>query len=514
MNSDVRFYISIFFRRLPIFAIIALSIAAAAIVYSMRIPAKYTSDALLLIEAPAIPDELAASTVRTGPREQLEIIEQRLLTRANLLDIADELNVYPNADELFPDQIVARMRRNTVFEASTGRDRATIFNISFEASDPNTAAAVVNAYVTRVLDENVEIRTGRAEDTMEFFDAEVERLATDLAAQSQRILDFTNANINALPDTMRFRMAEQADLRTQRTRILREISDLAEERERLLLVFNATGGVGDRDLDTRSDEERDLAAAELELEEALAVLSEQHPRVRTLRARINNLERRVAAQAGRAQEEEVSPLQRRENILEIQLGDLDSRRERLEAEIVEIETELDELEQSIEATPGNGILLESLERDYASIERQYEQAVRRQSEAATGERIELLSKGERILILNQPVVPRNPSSPNRQLYSLAGIVLGLAAGAGVVMLLELLNKSIRRPVELSRSLGIVPLATLPVIRTPAETLRRRSIISFGVLSVLIGIPLILYYIHLAIMPIDLVIENLLSAFGI
>lgn len=512
MNSDVRFYISIFLRRLPIFSIIALSIAAAAVVYSLRIPAKYTSDALLLIEAPAIPDELAASTVRTGPREQLEIIEQRLLTRANLLDIAAELNVYPNADELFPDQIVNRMRRNTVFEASTGRDRATIFNISFEADDPQTAAAVVNAYVTRVLDENVELRTGRAEDTMDFFDQEVERLASDLAAQSQRILDFTNANIDSLPDTMRFRMAEQADLRAQRTRLLREISDISEERERLLLVFNATGGTGDRNLDTRSEEEIDLAEAQLELDEALAVLSEQHPRVRTLRARIGSLERRVAANSGRV--EEVNPLQRRESILEIQLGDLDSRKERTEQEIADIEAELDELEKTLEATPGNAVLLESLERDYGAIERQYEQAIRRQSEAATGERIEALSKGERILILNQPVVPRNPSSPNRQLYSLAGIVLGLGAGAGVVLLLELLNKAIRRPVEMTRSLGIVPLATLPVIRTPGETLRRRSILSFGVLTLLIGIPLFLYYIHVAIMPIDLVVENLLSAFGI
>ena len=512
MNSDVRFYISIFLRRLPIFAIIAVSIAAAAVVYSLRIPAKYTSDALLLIEAPAIPDELAASTVRTGPREQLEIIEQRLLTRANLLDIAAELNVYPNADELFPDQIVNRMRRNTVFEASTGRDRATIFNISFEADDAQTAAAVVNAYVTRVLDDNVEIRTGRAEDTMDFFDQEVERLAADLAAQSQRILDFTNANINSLPDTMRFRMGEQADLRAQRTRLLREISGIAEERERLILVFNATGGVGDRNLDARSDEERDLADAQLELEEALAVLSEQHPRVRTLRARIANLARRVGEMAGAI--DDVSPVERRESILDIQLGELDGRKLRLEEEIAEIEAELEELETTIEATPGNAVLLESLERDYANIERQYELAVRRQSEAATGERIELLSKGERILVLNQPVVPRNPSSPNRQLYSLAGIVLGLGAGAGMVLLLELLNKSIRRPVEMTRSLGIVPLATLPVIRTPGETLRRRSILSFGVLTILIGIPLILYYVHLTIMPIDLVMENLLSAFGI
>lgn len=428
------------------------------------------------------------------------------------MDIAAELNVYPNSDDLFPDQIVNRMRRNTVFEASTGRDRATIFNISFEASDPQTAAAVVNAYVTRVLDENVQLRTGRAEDTMDFFDGEVERLGSELAAQSQRILDFTNANIDSLPDTMRFRMGEQADLRTERTRMLREISSIGEERERLLLVFNATGGVGDRNLDTRSEEERDLAAAQLELDEALAVLSEQHPRVRTLRARIGTLERRVAAMAG--SNDEVDPVQRRESILDIQLRELDGRKARLETEIAEVEAELEELERTIEATPGNSVLLESLERDYAAIERQYELAIRRQSEAATGERIEALSKGERILILNQPVVPRNPSSPNRQLYSLAGIVLGLGAGAGVVLLLELLNKSIRRPVEMTRSLGIVPLATLPVIRTPGETLRRRSIMSFGVLTLLIGIPLILYYVHLAIMPIDLVIENLLSAFGI
>ncbi|NNK67767.1 MAG: lipopolysaccharide biosynthesis, partial [Rhodobacteraceae bacterium] len=203
----------------------------------------------------------------------------------------------------------------------------------------------------------------------------------------------------------------------------------------------------------------------------------------------------------------------RSTLLDIQLQEIDSRIERLEAQQGELATELELLAISIETTPGNAVALDALERDYENIQSQYNQAVARQSAAATGERIELLSKGERILVLSQPVVPRLPSSPNRPLVAGGGLFLGVLLGGLTVFLLELMNKSVRRPVDLTRSLGIVPLATVPMIRTPGESTRRKSAVLLLFLGFLIGIPVVLYYVHFFILPLDLVFDRLINAVG-
>ncbi len=129
---------------------------------------------------------------------------------------------------------------------------------------------------------------------------------------------------------------------------------------------------------------------------------------------------------------------------------------------------------SIEATPGNAITLSTLERDYANVRTQYDQAVANKARAETGDVIEALSKGQRISIIEQAVVPRDPERPNRALIAAGGVGGGMMLGLGMVLLLELRNAGIRRPVDLTTRLGIAPFATLPYYRTEGEILRRRS----------------------------------------
>ena len=62
---------------------------------------------------------------------------------------------------------------------------------------------------------------------------------------------------------------------------------------------------------------------------------------------------------------------------------------------------------SIEATPGNAITLDTLERDYANIRIQYDQAVANKARAETGDIIEALCKGQRISVIEQAVVPQD-----------------------------------------------------------------------------------------------------------
>ena len=514
MNSDIRFYLSVFFRRLHYFVLVAAIFTAAGLATAIVLPTKYKADAILLVESPQIPDELAASTVRTNPQEQLQIIEQRLLTRPNLLEIARDNQVFSNIDDLFSDEIVTRMRNATTLRISAGRDRATLFTIEFEAEQPTTAAAVVNAYVTRVLEENIQLRTGRAEGTMEFFEQEVLRLGEDLSRKSAEILEFKNGNIDSLPENMTYQLSRLDDLRDRLSDIDREVSDLSRQSERLLLLSrtSAFSTAGQQDL--RSPAQRELDDAEEQMSQLLTVYSEQNPRVRALRARIDSLRERVDAESesndGEAAEAQVQP----ESLLDLQLSEIEDRSDLLKTERQNVAAEIEVLEGNIEAIPQNTVSLDALERDYRNIQDEYNRAVNASAAAATGERIELLSKGERITVLSQPVAPRTPSSPNRPLIAVAGAAFGVAAGLGLVILLELLNKSIRRPVDLVRTLGITPLATLPMMRTPREIMVRRGIVAGGIVGGAALVVAGIFYTHTQIMPIDLIAARAIDQMGL
>src|SRR4029078_2329916 len=88
------------------------------------------------------------------------------------------------------------------------------------------------------------------------------------------------------------------------------------------------------------------------------------------------------------------------------------------------------------------------------------------------------------------------------------------AGLGFILLMELLNHSIRRPVELTTKLGIEPLATVPYIRTPGEVRRKRTIIAGTLALIAVALPAILFAVHLYYMPLDVLRGTALAKAGL
>jgi hypothetical protein len=84
-----------------------------------------------------------------------------------------------------------------------------------------------------------------------------------------------------------------------------------------------------------------------------------------------------------------------------------------------------------------------------------------------------------------------------------------------VVLLELLNRTIRRPADLTRALQITPLGTLPYIATEhgnGETARGALLAVVALLAV--GIPAGLYFLHVEYMPLDLLADRAMSRIGL
>ena len=518
---NLRFYFSIFLRRLPYFLIVATVISAAAITAAMTLPPAYESRAQIIVESPQIPEELAQSTVRTPPIEQLQIMEQKLLVRANLLDIARKHDVLPNMDEMNADEIVGAMRARTTIVQPRGRNPVPLMTIIFEAPAPRTAAAVVNDYLTLIQQEDVEFRRGRAGETLEFFEQEVETLSRELDEQSARILSYKQANAGALPDGQDFRMGQLEVLQQRVNQIGRDITSLSDQRKRLIQVFEQTGEfrqagqVTDTPL---SPEEQRLAGLEAELQEALVIYAPGNPRIVLLESRIAQLQEAILAKSRPADTPQdpgaAAPITPEEAFLAAQLDEIDDRITSLTAERDTTETRITALTQSIERSPEVSIALEELERRYASIEGQYNAAEDRLSAARTGEVIETRSRGQRISVIEQPAVPSQPTKPNRILIAGGGVAFGIFAGLGLVLLLELLNNTARRPEDIVARFDITPFTTIPYIRTRSQTFWQRSFKLLVILAILTGIPAAVLALHTYYLPFDLLADRVMDKIGI
>ncbi|AEI96564.1 GumC family protein [Roseobacter litoralis] len=514
MNLDIAFYWKLLVRRMPVMMLFVLLGSGLGVITALKLPETWSTEARLLVEAPQIPDEMVRSTIQTDALEQLDIIQERLLTRANLIDIANRLNVFEHIGEMDPDQVELAMRQATQIRRSEGRNQATILRIVFEARSGRIAAAVVNEYVTIVLDENASFRISRAANTLQFFQQEVQRMEEELAMQSARISQFKSDNVAALPENQSYRLGRQTLLQERLERLESERSIYEAQREDILKVYEATGEVRQRENQrTLTADEQRLRNVEAELNQELLRYSETHPNIIRLRALVERIETSIAADqaATLTPEEDISV---EDPVLTATLAEIDTRLDFIERDIATTTTELEQLQQAITRSSSNGIILNGLEREYGIIESRYNAAVLNLNASQMSERIETTAQGQRITIIESATIPNVPTGPNRPLIAIAGAAAGIGLASVYFVLLELLNRTIRRPAELMSRFDITLIATIPYMESPRRRFIRRASIIGATMFVLISVPLALWYIDTNYLSLELIVQKGLSRLGL
>lgn len=509
MNSEFAFYYALFKKRVPVMSVIFLLCAGVGIAVAVSLPPRYLADATLLVEGAQIPDVLAQSTVQTQASEQLQIIEKRLMTRANLIDIAHKFQVFAGQTGLTPDDIVKGMESQTKIGLSSGRDLATIMTISFKALSPKIAADVVNEFVTLVLADDAKRRLGTAGNTLEFFELEVDRLNSTLSQRSSEIVNFKEANQDALPEGLEYRLDRQSTLQERLNLAARQLASLRDQKSRI----EALGSASNIDSRSISPDQQQLAAARANLSAELATLSENHPRIKNLRAKVALLEARLD---GTAPVDTSLPASASSTatVLQLQLAQIESEMNFLQGETDRTNSDVLELRAAIERTPQVAIRLEELEREYDNTQLLYNQAVSARAKAQTGEQIEFSQQGERLLVIEQATVPNGPTSPNRKLIAGGGVFAGAALASVFFVLTELLNRTIRRPIDLMRGLGVQPLATIPYIELPGDRKKRRFTNGLIVFLIIAAIIAALWTVHTQYLPLDLLFDRFVEQLGL
>ena len=412
------FYWQLMKRRWVWFLVPFVLVATSGFIAAVAWPATFLSQGKILVQSQQIPTELVRPTVTNAAQERIQVIEQRTMTRENLLAMVEKFRLFPDKRSfLSATQLVELMRKSTKIEPlaeplafsqirSRGDSPTIVFTVGFESSDPQTASQVANELVTRILNEDLRDRTNRATDTTKFLAREVQRLQGDTAAIDQKIA-----------------LAKRAQMKSS----------------------NAPDQPATQ-----------LAQLKLEFAQKSALYSDRHPTMQSLKRQIEALEKVIVPPQGGAE-----PV----------------------ASIEELQTQQEAIQKNLEV------------------------ASTKLAAARLGETLEKDQQSEKLEVIEQPTVPQEPVRPDRPKIVKLSLLLALAAGGGLVFLLEFANKSIRRTSDIFNVVDSRLVVAIPLITTRAELRRQKRqarLLVAGAVVLLVAASAIVYFV---MPPLDLMIAK-------
>jgi uncharacterized protein involved in exopolysaccharide biosynthesis len=452
---------------------------------------------------------------------------QNLLDIIHRHDLYPDKRKYDSREELIErmrKDIAFKMISADVVDPRSGLPRqATIaFSVSYASRSPDHAVKVANDLVTLYLNENLNERNQLAQDTSSFMREESARIEKQVADLEAKLADFKSKHVEALPELtptkLQFLDRAQQELSDAQVREMSLQQQRAYLEAQLAEIKPNSELVGEDGKRILSPADR-LRTAKSELASYEALYSPNHPDIERLKREIAGLEAQQGAQPA------TNDLLRRLDTAQGQLAQARQKYtpqhpdvQRLEQEVASLQAALAEQppstgpatsEAALGGPPDNPAYIQlkaqlsanlsdlaalerqmrelrariagyqrditsspELEKEYNQLKNEYEtarlkyQEVRtKQMEAQVGQNMEADRKGERFTLIEPPLPPEEPVSPNRPLILILGLILSLAVGAGVAAVLESTDPTVRGRRDVIDLLEAPPLAIVPRIIT-------------------------------------------------
>jgi polysaccharide biosynthesis transport protein len=170
----------------------------------------------------------------------------------------------------------------------------------------------------------------------------------------------------------------------------------------------------------------------------------------------------------------------------------------------ELQGEMARLERHVVRTPGVERDYTAMLRELESAQGEYRQVRQKHMEAETAQNLETERKGERFTLIEPPFPPEEPTSPNRPLILIFGLMFALAAAFATVAVLESTDSSVRGLHDLRGLLTAPPLASIPLMRTPGDRARSRRLRVNAAVGGIASLVLGLVAIHMFYRPLDVI----------
>src|SRR5690349_19329394 len=108
------YYWQLLKRRWLYFLLPFVAVVVGGVGVALLLPPTYLAEGKVLVQSQQIPSELVRSTVTSAAQERIQVIQQRTMTRENLIAIADKFKLFPDKRALMsPTELVDAVKKNT-----------------------------------------------------------------------------------------------------------------------------------------------------------------------------------------------------------------------------------------------------------------------------------------------------------------------------------------------------------------------------------------------------------------
>ncbi|WP_101068462.1 Wzz/FepE/Etk N-terminal domain-containing protein [Roseovarius salinarum] len=201
-----------------------LGVAVLGAVFSVMFAAsqahQYRSVAVLQVQTAKVAGDLAQSAASGATARHLQLVQQRIMSRAMVREIAAELDLLDDLAGMTETEQVVALRDAVTIEgveaASDGtRDdgAVSLVRISAEWIDRESAKALAAEVADRTIALSRDSRLERAQETLSFFSLREDQLQEQIATLEDEIAAFRRENQISAPGGVEARQREMETLR-------------------------------------------------------------------------------------------------------------------------------------------------------------------------------------------------------------------------------------------------------------------------------------------------------------
>lgn len=475
-------YIAVLRRRWPI--ILSLAVIGCGLGFGIAhfLQKRYTSQTLVLVQQPTVPDEYVKPVVSEGTSERLATMQQEILSRTRLEPIIQQFGLYREDVSRVPmEDLVSRLRGSITVTpvepmAQTRAQGLPGFTVSVMFPDPRLAQQICSTITSMFMEENLQLRQRQAEQTTQFLAKQLDDAKAKLDDQDAKLASFERRYMGSLPDDEQRNINVLQGLNTELDAATQAIGHAQQDKTFAESALNQQLSVWQSAQEGRSPqtEEQQLTSLQDQLANLKSKYTDDHPDVLRVKRDIETLKQKMAqadpeTPSARPEKPKRAPVEPSEiQLLRAQVRQNDETIKERTAEQAEIRRRITLYESRVESTPEIEQQYKQLTRDYQTALGFYNELLKKRDQSAMATDLERRQEGEQFQVLDPANLPDSPSFPKKINFGIGGLAAGLALGCAITVLLEMRDTSLKNEKDIEVLLHMPVLATVPLLKALSE----------------------------------------------
>jgi uncharacterized protein involved in exopolysaccharide biosynthesis len=444
--------------------------------------AKYTSESLVLVENQKVPENMVQPVVSDDLQARYSMLRALATSDTEMRPMLTR--IFPGRSSQQIDGILDDIRAQpligmfsdlsqvtgTTAHKKAGQNETPGFTVSYMASDPRDAQKICEAITSKIVDKNLEFIQANAKGTVDVLTQGLEDAKKNLDDMDGKLAAFKKQYVGQLPGDEENNLKILTGLNSQLEANTQTLNRAQQDKSytESMLAQQVAVWKSSQSSSNPQTLEKQLSDLQSQLLELQARYTEDHPDVIKTKADIAEVKKKLAevnkasTDAPDATSEKASanePPEIRQMRLQVhQYTDLIASATRDQKRLQE---EIASYQGRISLSPSVEEQYKQLTRDYDNANKTYQDLLADKSKADLTANMTNQAQGERMRELQQASMPDAPSFPNPVLFTGAGLGAGLALGFGIVLWLELRDKSIRTEADAEAALQLPMLVSVP-----------------------------------------------------